>query len=291
MVKRNLPTGMWPRRQRSGKVYYYYSFNRKEKELPLGNDLSAALERYHSLEHLRLTKSYAGALPVLQMIKQFERSEPHPADRHAATRRENELKLLNEFFAENGNPSVANIGLQAEYERWLTRHTKATGFDSIRLLRLIWRFAQRYGYVDTECPWMPTSQQRERVDMEIADVLIPYAPTDLRTVLEEILTPQAVTEAIRQSPRTAPESHLNDLGGLEFELDIAKLAALTALRDSHREDLARALQRLTLQHLVELLRSSTRLMHVPPGHIDLTAQRRKLISGLRSVTAKSPHRG
>lgn len=291
MVKRNLPVGMWPRRQRSGKVYYYYSFDRKEKELPLGNNLSAALERYHALEHLRLTKSFSGDLPVIQMIRQFERSEPHPAGRHAATRRANELQLLHEFFAETGNPSVANIGLQSEYERWLTRHTKATGFDSIRLLRLIWRFAQRYGYVDTGCPWMPTSQQRERVGMEIADFLIPYAPTDLRTVLEEILTPQAVTEAKRQSPPTAPESHLSDLGELEFELDVAKLAALMALRDSHREDLAHSLQSITLQHLVELLRSSTRLMHVPPGYIDLTARRRKLISDLRSVTAKSPYRG
>lgn len=281
MAKRNLPTGIWPRRQRSGKVYYYYSSDRVERELPLGSDLPVALERYHALERLRLAESSAGGLPVLELLKQFDRCEPRPTGRHAANRRVHELRLLHEFFVEANNPLVANIGPQSAYETWLTRRPEATGFDSIRLLRLAWQFAQRNGYVDTICPWTPTSQQRERVAMEMADVLIPYAPAQLRILLYEILAPQAAMPAQQPHQTIEPTILPDDFGTLEFDLDIAKLATLPALRDSHREDLARALQVLTLQDLIDLLQSSTRRMHLPPGRIDLTARRRKLISSLR----------
>jgi hypothetical protein len=280
IVKRELPAGMWPRRQRSGTVYYYYSFDRKEKEIALGNDLPAAIARYHKLEIERLTASFTTSISMIQIITQFERCEPHPEARHAVKRRSNELKLLNSFFAEIGSPSMANIGSQSEYETWLRHRNKATGFDSIRLLRAIWRFAQRYGYVANECPWTPTSQQKERVNMEIADVLLPYSETELHALLEEILNPRPAAATNRIPTESLPENFQKSLDGLEFELDIAKLAALRDLRDSYRDDLARALQNITVQHLVDLLTSSTRLMHVPPGTIDLTARRRNLISDL-----------
>jgi hypothetical protein len=281
MTHRTLPAGMWPRQQRSGNVYYYYSINRKEKELPLGSDLSIALPRYHAFERERLIQSYPDGLPIGALLTQFERSESRAVGRHAVMRRKRELELLRNFFDKVGNPTIANIGKQTDYENWLVDQPKATGFDSIRLFRMIWRFALRRGYVQLDCPWLPTSQQHERIAMEIVDILQAFSPPKLRVILSAILSTRVVPPTAPPGSPVATMEPIMDSADLQTELGVAKVRALIALRDNQREDLIPSLQKTTLQTLVDLLGSQTRLMHIPPGRIDLAAKRRKAVENLR----------
>jgi hypothetical protein len=47
----NLPSGLRARRQRSGRVYYYYDTGTKpRREIPLGNDCALAVKRWAELE-------------------------------------------------------------------------------------------------------------------------------------------------------------------------------------------------------------------------------------------------
>jgi hypothetical protein len=282
MRQGKLPVGLWARRQRSGKTYYYYCFDRKQKEVALGADLVSALQRYHEMERERLFCLHPRGMPVLTLIQQFARTDTGSPTRHGQTRRKHELRLLHQFFSDAGNPSVHALPRQTAYESWVSSQKERTGLDTIRLFRRLWALARRHGYVHSNCPWQETHQQPERVLMELSDVLYPSATPALRTLLATILLPERSVSEPARSPVNPADAASTEYRKLEAELSITKIVVLRTLLESHREDLIPSLEKLSVADLTGLITSSTRAAHIPPGSIDLQFAKSTAIRNLRN---------
>ena len=274
--KNKLPNGLWARPQRSGRTYYYYCFDRKQKEVALGADLTLALQRYHDMERDRLLRLYPRGIPILTLLEKFARTDPGSPTRHGQTRRKHELRLLRRFFSEADNPGVLDLPSQAEYQSWISVQKERTGLDTVRLFRRLWSLAQRHGYVSSGCPWHATHQQHERVLMELSDILYPRATPKLRRLLGAVLSSECPPSGQTAASRI-------DYQILEAELSITRIVILRTLHENLREDLVSALEKLSVADLIDITTSSSRAVHRPPGGIDLWQSKSSSIGNLREA--------
>lgn len=283
MDQTDLPAGLRARRQRSGRVYFYFSPGARVKEVPLGQDAGQALERYQALQREHLQAARPNGLFASDLLAQFEKCNVLPKNRHAQNRRRQEAQLLQSFFMERDDPPISHLPSLEDYQEWLNRRHDVRNFDSVRLLRHAWQFMLQNNYVSNPCPWASVSSHRERVVLELADILYAYAPSDLRQLLERVLN-QATSNAIE--PHGAIVTAPGRLEGsksaeLEKQLATATRSACVALASNHRDDLLPSMQKLSIQELSEILASPTRVKHLPRGTIDLTLHRRLAIARIR----------
>jgi hypothetical protein len=283
MPLRTLPSGLRARRQRSGTIYFYFCPSPGIKEVPLGSDEASALAQYQVLQRQLFMVTRPHGIRVLDLINQFQLCEPPPIERHARSRRHQELTQLHEYFTECANPTVQESPNLQIYQKWLALREDTRNLDSVRLFRRIWGFMLRHGYLDNPCPWPSSSSHKERIALELADILCLYAPSKLKQLLGQIFDSTSL-------PLVSPSDSAlfgQNLSGqnvrdvLAAELAMARVIANDALRNSHRDDLIIPLATLTIDDLLELLSSSTRINHLPPGKIDLTVARKSTIARLR----------
>lgn len=284
MDKTDLPTGLRARRQRSGRVYFYFSSGAGIKEVPLGQDANQAWERYQALQREHLQAARPNGLFASDLLTQFQKCNARPKSRHAQNRRRHEAQLLHSFFMAHGDPLINGLPNLEDYQEWLNRRHDVRNFDSVRLLRRAWQFMLLNNYVSDSCPWATVPSHRERVVLELADILYAYAPSDLRQLLDLVLN-QATPSA------SEPHSAIDAVPGkqvgsesaeLERQLATAMRSACVALANNHRDDLLPSMQELTIQDLFEILASPTRVKHLPRGTIDLTLHRRLAIARMRN---------
>lgn len=283
MDQTELPVGLRARRQRSGRVYFYFWPGAGVKEVPLGQDSNQALEHYQALQREHLQAARSNGLFASDLVTQFLKCNAPPKNRHARNRRRQEAQLLHSFFVEHGDPLINRLPRLEHYQEWLNRRHDVRNFDSVRLFRRAWHFMLRNDYVADPCPWASVSSHRERVVLELADILYAYAPSDLRQLLEQVLC-QATSPGIE--PRSAIDAvpgqvECSESAELEEQLATATRSACVALADNHRDDLLPSLQKLTIRDLIEILASPTRINHLPRGTIDLTLHRRLAIARIR----------
>jgi hypothetical protein len=282
-----LPAGLRARRQRSGTIYFYFSSGPGIKEVPLGSNQTSAFVQYQVLQRRRLMDMRPHGITMLDLLTQFQLCEPPPAERHARLRRDKELTQLHTYFSECGNPTVRESPDLQNYLSWLAGRAPPRNLDSVRLFRRIWNFMQRHNYLDSPCPWASPPSHRERIALEIVDILSLYAPPRLKQLLGQILDP-ASTLGIPQSDPTlaSVESSGEDIeNGLTAALEHARRDASEALMNSHRDDLLGPLAALTIDELLALQSSPTRANHLPPGKIDLSIGRKTVIARLRARTS------
>lgn len=284
----NLPAGLRSRRQRSGVVYFYFAAAPGVKEVPLGSDPIRALEQYQVLQRELLLATRPEGLAAMDLLTQFQKCTPRPTTRHARTRRASELAQLSAFFTECGNPSVSSIPSLQTYQQWLGHRADTRNFDSARLFRRIWELMRQHEYIGEICPWASVPSYSERVTLELADVIYPFATSELKQTLAQLLDRLTANSTASPSHTEPAPSRLGDalLTNLESQLASAKHAAVIALANSHRDDLRPSLAKLAVHDLQSVLTSSTRVRHLPPGKIDLTLERKLVISRLRQRHAK-----
>ncbi len=151
-INLNLPTGMRARRQRSGKVYYYYDIGGKpRREVPLGDDYSRAVRKWSELHllpaplHSLLT--FKHAVDAYLLSPQFDRL----ADR---TRQDyiRSLKFVLEFFNTPPAPldEIRAVHVQ-QYMQWRS-HAKVRANRERALISVIFNFARSHGMTDAANP-------------------------------------------------------------------------------------------------------------------------------------------
>lgn len=287
MAAANFPAGFRSRRQRSGAVYFYFFPATGGKEVPLGKDVRAALEEYQVLQRKLLVATRPHGLSALDLLRQFEKCNPKPANRHATERQAHELMLLRAFFSEKENPLAHSIPDLLTYQQWLENRTDTRNFDSVRLFRRAWEFMRRHEYLTGTCPWTSVPSYSERVALELADILCSYSASELKRMLAQLLDPKGLDNTAFQPTFTAKSDQLGSdpFDDLRGQLANAKHAAAIALTSCQRDDLVAPLLKLTIDDLIRVLRSATRVRHLPPGRIDLTMPRKQVISRLRQQRA------
>ena len=283
MDTENLPTSLRSRRQRSGAIYFYFAPGRGIKEAPLGNDPVHALAQYHALQRKLLFDVRPDGLSALDLLTQFQNCTPRPATRHARARRMGELSLLHTFFTERGNPAAHSLPDLRTYQEWLERRSDARNFDSVRLLRHVWEFMRQHEYLTGTCPWPSISSHHERVTLELADILYPFATSELKDVLTQVLDRKAIDGTPLRHSIYRESAQDGSPPRLQEQLEWTKRSAGLGLVNSHRDDLLPSLSKLTVHDLMSVLRSPTRIRHLPPGKIDLTIERKLVISRLQQV--------
>jgi hypothetical protein len=274
---RNLPTGLLARVQRSGRTFFYFRASPNEKEVPLGNDLEAALARYQFIQKDQFLSAQGKEIRVLDLLAHFQRCSTPPAERHGRMRRKSELKGLVNFFTDIDNPVIVSIPAMHQFEQWSLRRNEVRSLDSVRLFRNIWRFFVRHNYIEFPCPWTVTGQYHERVTLELIDILYPYADTPLREVLEVALRCSSDESALLLDETSKK--------GLLHALRKAKDAACFDLKQSFRNDLLPALHNLSSEMLNQAILSATRIKNLPIGKINLNDPKRQIIASARQRVA------
>lgn len=275
----DLPTGLLARAQRSGRTFFYLRVSPNEKEVPLGSEQAVALARYQVIQRDRFLTKKGEDIRTLDLIAQFKRCTAPPTDRHGQSRRKFELKTLADFFTETGNPAIDSIPAKHQFEQWVLNRDEVRNLDSVGLFRRIWGFFLKNGYIELQCPWAVTGQHRERLTLELSDILYPYSETPLREILQVLL---------RQSSEPSILLIGEDLDAKkDFSCALlrAKDAACRDLEQSLRNDLIPALHNLTGAMLSDAILSATRVKNLPPGKINLTNQTRSIISSARQLVA------
>ncbi len=140
--------GMRPRRQKSGKIYYYLDLGGKpRKEIPLGSDYILALQEY--IKHQEIVPP-ASAVTFDDVLLKYEVEElPTLAVKTIATNK-SDLKHLKAAFS--GAP-LAQIR-PMHIKQFLKKHKDkpTTANRCKRLFSTMWNHARGWGYTDAENP-------------------------------------------------------------------------------------------------------------------------------------------
>lgn len=95
----NLPPRMRRRKQRSGRIYYYYDTGgRPRKEIPLGSDYIAAVQKWADLEHERLPQQYSGLITFKGAAERYVREVLRTKAPRTQTDNLKELEYLYDYF-------------------------------------------------------------------------------------------------------------------------------------------------------------------------------------------------
>lgn len=157
-VNQNLPPRMRSRRQRSGKVYFYYDLGGKpRKEQPLGDDYVLALKKYAELE-IDARPSVTAHITFRWVAEKYLVTELHK--KAPRTQKDNliELQWLYKFFDDPPAP-LDSIEPQhiAQYRDWrkVTRSTQ-----ELALFSRIWNWAREQGHTAKTNPTVGVKRNR-----------------------------------------------------------------------------------------------------------------------------------
>ncbi len=231
------------RRQKSGRVLYYYDHgvgpDGKRREEPLGADYGLAIKRWAEIEHDRTPP--AAAVLTFRHVADRYRVEVIPT-KAPRTQKDNahELGWLLRFFDDPPAPfeQIRPIHVR-QYRDWRTAKVRAN--REIALLSHIWNWAREKGYTDLPNPCEGVKRNREDgrdVYVEDAVYRAVYAHADqpLRDALDlAYLTGQRPADVWAMDERQVTQSGLLvRQGKTGAKVEIAIEGELAALLDRIR---------------------------------------------------------
>lgn len=152
-VNLNLPKGMRPRKQKSGKTYYYLDKGGKpRKEIPLGDDYFEAIKKYADL--MATNTENLVVVTLKDAIDAYFRSRFYKklAARTKRDYKECEPKIL-EFF---NDPPVALESLEAshieEFMEWRGQVSERRANYEYSVISIVWNHARRKGMTNRANP-------------------------------------------------------------------------------------------------------------------------------------------
>lgn len=144
----NMPPGMRPRAQKSGKIYYYLDQGGKpRKEIPLGSDYILALQAY--VKHQEIVAPTAGA-KFSDVVLKYEAEELPKLGAKTIQTNKSDLKHLIASFNDAPLSQVRPMHIK----QFLTKHKDkpTTANRCKRLFSTMWNHARGWGYTDAENP-------------------------------------------------------------------------------------------------------------------------------------------
>lgn len=147
----NLPQNMRARKQRSGKVYYYYdSGGRPRKEIPLGSDFILAIKKYAEL-HIN-AGDVSGRVLFPDVAKRYQVEEITKKARSTQSVQLSDIKHLLAFF---GDPPAPLESIEPTHLRMFLTKLKDKPTTANRCKRLfshMWNMAREWGYTKLPNP-------------------------------------------------------------------------------------------------------------------------------------------
>ena len=147
----NLPPRVRARKKAGGVLWYYYETGENRKEVPLGNDYVAAVQKWAELEQ---TKS---ALPARvttfpALWEKYEREELPKLAKATRHTHLSDIKHLLKFFGEPPAPvdQIRPLHIR-QFLDWL-KAKPATANRCKRLFSNLWNHARGWGWTDLENP-------------------------------------------------------------------------------------------------------------------------------------------
>lgn len=144
----NMPPGMRPRVQKSGKVYYYLDQGGKpRKEIPLGSDYVLALQAYVKLQEIPMP--VAGP-KFSDVALKYEAEELPRLGAKTIQTNKSDLKHLKASFKDAPLSQIRPMHIK----EFLKKHAdkKTTANRCKRLFSTMWNHARGWGYTDAENP-------------------------------------------------------------------------------------------------------------------------------------------
>lgn len=244
-----------PRKQKSGKVCYYYDRgvgpDGKRHEEPLGSDYGLAIQRWAEIEREAAIPAHA-ILTFRVVADQYRKVVI--ASKAPATRKVNmqELGNLVRFF--DDPPAPLNAIRPLHVRQYLTHRSSApiSANREVSLLSHIWNFARDRGYTDLPNPCAGIKKNRERgrdvyVEDSVFSAVYAVADQALRDALDlAYLTGQRPADVHAMS-----EHHI---GGGFINVRQGKTGA--ALRITIEGELRKLLDRIALRKRGMKLRST-----------------------------------
>lgn len=215
-VNNNLPKGLRARKQRSGKVYYYYDTGKKPRhEIPLGDDYPMAVKKWAELEidaaprHVEIiTFRYAAERYVKEAL-------PGKA---ARTRKDNlaELGHLYQFFDNPPAPldRIEPIHIR-QYMDWRGKTAKVRANREKALFSAIWNFSRERGLTARENPcrgvkgFKETGRRDIYIDDQVFRAVYAYANPSVRDAMDlAYLTGQRPADVVKMSETDIRDNEL-----------------------------------------------------------------------------------
>lgn len=144
----NMPPGMRPRAQKSGKVYYYLDQGGKpRKEIPLGDDYILALQAY--VKHQEIPTPVSGP-KFSDVVLRYEAEELPRLGAKTIQTNKSDLKHLKASFMDAPLSQIRPMHIKT----FLTMHKDkpTTANRCKRLFSTMWNHARGWGYTDAENP-------------------------------------------------------------------------------------------------------------------------------------------
>lgn len=151
-VNTNLPPRMRARRQKSGRVFYYYDAGGKpRREIPLGSDYTMAVRKWAELHQ---DEAPAAAAPTIKTVWDTYMQRVLPT-KSAGTQRDylKCSKHVLEFF---NDPPASLEEIQPvhirQYMDWRGKKAKTRANRERALISTLWNHAREWGYTDRPNP-------------------------------------------------------------------------------------------------------------------------------------------
>jgi len=147
-VNLNMPPLMHPRKQRSGKVYYYmFTKDKPRKEIPLGDDYILALQKYAALNVVA-----APTVNVLfgDVILKYQSDELPKLAKNTIRIQKSDIKHVQAYFKDAPLDQIKPMHIRQFLEKHKEKATTANRCK--RLFSTMWNHARGWGYTDLANP-------------------------------------------------------------------------------------------------------------------------------------------
>ncbi|MCQ9426718.1 tyrosine-type recombinase/integrase [Pseudomonas sp. LJDD11] len=198
------------RKQRSGKIYYYYDSGEKpRKEIPLGDDYGLAITEYAKLEKSRVSSAIVAEVVTFAYVAKIYKDEVIPT-KSPTTQKDNarELKQLLAFFDEPPCPLEAIEPKHVvHYLRYRSKTAKVRANREKALLSAIWNFARQAGYTSLANPCAGVKGNKESgrdnyIEDDMYQAVYEHADQPLRDALDLFyLTGQRIGDTLKMDER------------------------------------------------------------------------------------------
>ncbi|MNI15851.1 site-specific tyrosine recombinase XerC [compost metagenome] len=198
------------RKQRSGRVYYYYDTgSTPRREIPLGSDYGQAILEYAKLEKTRVSVEMAQAVLTFEYVANLYMKEVVPT-KASATQKDNarELKQLLNFFNDPPAPLEAiEPHHVVQYLRYRSKTAPVRANREKALLSSIWNFARQSGYTALANPCSGIKGNKESgrdvyVEDDLLQKVYAHAEQPLRDALDLFyLTAQRIADTLKMDER------------------------------------------------------------------------------------------
>lgn len=209
-VNLNMPPRMHPRKQRSGKVYYYmFTTDTPRKELPLGDDFIAALRKYAELNTVDVPKTCAtfSDLETKYLTTAVPKLAPATAKQY-----QSDIKHLKTSFVGAPLDEIKPMHIKKFLDKHADKPTTANRCK--RLFSTMWNHARGWGYTDlpNPCEGIKGHSLDKRtvyITDEVYAAVYAAASAPLRDAMDlAYLTGQRPADALRMTAHDVIDGHL-----------------------------------------------------------------------------------